>query len=358
MAWSGPVAPLTLAQTGQLFRRRILNAINSKLSAAQTASWFGVAEIGHSRLWCLAPGTMLDTSRGPIAVQHLRHTDRLIDETGQTMLVRHLCSATIRHDPAHDRRRSHPVLIRPGAIGEGIPDRLLLLPAAARVNIPDFGFAEIADLANGVTILLAEANAAAKIWHGVVGDGGSRLLIGGLSVEGAVMRLDDNEGAKLHAIADPPSDPAPAFELPAQARLAACRQTMADRALLAGHDRIADPGLLLRVGGDVVAPECSGPWCRFALPGGALARVTLLSRHAVPATLIGNDEKRRLGVAVCRIMAGRRPIPLAHWSLETGWHVPEGSWRWTDGAATLRLPPGAVELAFELANTLPAYPLA
>ena len=33
---------------------------------------------------------------------------------------------------------------------------------------------------------------------------------------------------------------------------------MADRALRLGHDRIADPGLLLRVGSDVVAPECHG----------------------------------------------------------------------------------------------------
>jgi hypothetical protein len=307
---------------------------------------------------------MLDTARGPIAVQHLHDDEALVDEEGQIRPLRQRCSVSIPHLSAHDRRRSRPVLIQQGAIANGIPDRPILLPATARIGIPGFGFAEVADLTNGATLTRPEPEPSAAVWHGVVSEGGNALIIGGLAVEGFAICTDADEGevirgraeAMLHACADPPTDPAPAFELPERMGLAVPRRTLADRALLLGHARIADPGLMLRVGHAIVAPTCDGAWCRFALPGGTFAHATLLSRHAVPAVLIGNDEKRRLGVAVCRIMAGRRRIPLAHWSLGSGWHAPEESWRWTDGAATLRLPHGADMLAFEIANTLPVYP--
>lgn len=322
-----------------------------------------MADIGPSKLWCFASGTILDTSRGPVAVQDLQDNDMLVDGSGRLVPVQLRCSGSIRHITAHDRRRSHPVLIQANAIADGVPRRPLLLPATARAHIPGFGLAEAADLANGNTITRPTPDSAASCWHGIVCEAGFALTIAGLKVEGTSMGDHAGRdamreaGAMLQALVHPPTEPAPQFDLADHSRLAAPRRAMADRALRLGHDRIADPDLLLRVGGDVVAPECQGHWCRFELPGHPPPRVTLLSRHAVPALLIGNDEHRRLGVAVSRIMAGRRPIPLTHWSLDCGWHAPEHSWRWTDGAATVRLPPGVTTLAFEIANTLPFYPL-
>lgn len=333
-----------------------MNAINLSVYAPSLVPASSNSSAANQRLWCLAPDTVLDTPSGCVGVENLRHGNAVICEAGHAAPVRHLSVVSIRLNAAYDRRRSQSVMIQPGAIDAGIPTRPLHLPAAARVRVPGLGFAEIADLVNGATITRVEPQPSETVWHGVVCESPAALLICGLAVEGAA--LSAGAEATLRTIANPPTDPAPSFELPAYSRLAPARLVMAERALLLGHDRIADPGLRLLIDGETLAPECSGAWCRFMLPRGAPTRVLLLSRHAVPAQLIGNDEKRRLGVAVGRIVAGQRSIPLTHWCLGTGWHLPEHSWRWTDGAATLLLPPGVTELAFEIANTLPCYPLA
>ncbi len=313
---------------------------------------------GTRSVWCLAPDTALQTARGPVAARELCITDHLIDDTGRPIAVAGLWPlTTLPHAPDRSQRRSRPIAIQPGAIAPGIPSRPLLLPATTRGHIPGIGITALGDLTNGATIAHPPPSNAVSDWQGIACDGDATLLIADLAIPGFVLSPDDDIPTALSALAQPPTEPEPDFDLPAHASLAACRLAMADRALCLGHDRIADPGLRLRVEGQLLSPDCHAGWCQFRLPHPTHAPVTLLSRHAVPASLIGNREMRRLGVAISRIRAGARTIPLTHWTLTTGWHAPENTWRWTDGAATLRLPPNTVDLAIEIANTLPVYPL-
>jgi hypothetical protein len=84
------------------------------------------------------------------------------------------------------------------------------------------------------------------------------------------------------------------------------------------------------------------------------------SRAAVPGELTADPrDKRRLGVKIATIRAGRRMIPLDHPSLTEGWHALEHDGRWTNGRAVIPKDlvgrRGSVEIT--LAGTL-AYPLA
>jgi hypothetical protein len=64
--------------------------------------------------------------------------------------------------------------------------------------------------------------------------------------------------------------------------------------------------------------------------------VRLLSRSTVPAEINARDEDgRRLGVAVVRIVADGREIPLDSCAGLAGWHQTEPGLRWTDGDALL-----------------------
>jgi hypothetical protein len=64
--------------------------------------------------------------------------------------------------------------------------------------------------------------------------------------------------------------------------------------------------------------------------------VRLLSRRFAPAhARPESDDWRSLGVAVTRVWLDDEEIALDDPRLEDGWHAPEATWRWTDGAATL-----------------------
>jgi hypothetical protein len=73
------------------------------------------------------------------------------------------------------------------------------------------------------------------------------------------------------------------------------------------------------------------------VPAGA-ERVHLCSPCRVPA-----GERRRLGVAIGALTLGGKAVALDDCCLADGFHAPEqsaeGTWRWTDGEAVLRLAP-------------------
>ena len=77
-------------------------------------------------------------------------------------------------------------------------------------------------------------------------------------------------------------------------------------------------------------------------------------RHAPttppPTTPISpaSDDCRRLGAAIEQVALDGRAVPLDDPRLTSGWHDPEGAWRWTDGDAGLALA-GVRVLAFGVA---------
>ncbi|MCQ8279331.1 Hint domain-containing protein [Acetobacteraceae bacterium KSS8] len=101
--------------------------------------------------------------------------------------------------------------------------------------------------------------------------------------------------------------------------------------------------LLLADGRELAALSHDGDRRMFRIPRGAQV-VKLLSGASVPAERIGPfiDDRRRLGVPVTHLVWWQglqdRVLPAADLAAE-GWHDLEGSHRWTNGDATLVLPP-------------------
>lgn len=313
-------------------------------------------------LWCLDPNAMIATPTGQKAASSLRPGEEVLGANGAAGRVQCSTRIILHHDFGQDRRLAWPLQIQAGAFADSMPERTMRLPCNARVATGSVPLACIAQFANDASVTRLAPDAAGLPWQILVceTDPPPLLVANGLAIAGKNLMPYDDLDRALARLATPDIAPTPPFNLPSGSGQAGTRRAMADRALMLGHTQIGDPGLALRAGSRLVAPDCTGAWCRFTLTPNMTApphRVTLLSRHAVPAETIGNNEKRRLGVAVSRILANTRSIDLAHWALGAGWHDNEPGWRWTCGGADLLLPPGTRTLRIEIANILPFYPL-
>jgi hypothetical protein len=139
------------------------------------------------------------------------------------------------------------------------------------------------------------------------------------------------------------------------ADLEATRSWLLERAETLGYATTRDPDLRLVAAGREVRPELRGRTRRFQVPAVACG-VRLVSRSTVPAELrYDRTDRRRLGVAVSRVVYGGKEIALTDPRFGSGWYDIEhggedGVWRWTDGHAGLALPGGLV-LDIEVAIT-------
>ena len=118
------------------------------------------------------------------------------------------------------------------------------------------------------------------------------------------------------------------------------RTKLAARAASLGHAASDDPAMLLRAGGVDHHGVFDGEAWHFTLPA-ERDDARLVSRGFVPAMVAqgaagsGAHDRRCLGVAVTRLMADGKIVPLHHPALSSGWHRPEQDLRWTAGDATL-----------------------
>jgi hypothetical protein len=280
---------------------------------------------GISITACYAAGTRLETAAGPRAVERIRPGDRLRTAGGGLREViwtgrRRLCPA--RHPRPWDVA---PVRVRAHAFGRGMPQRDLVLS-------PDHGvFAEgvlmpIRYLVNGATVVQ-------EVWdsvtyHHVELDRHDIILAEGLPAEsyldtGNRDAFDAGAVVMLH-----PEFARAAWARKGFARLATAggevarvRARLRVRALARGYRLTDAPALAIR-------PLGSGQ--------------VIESRSFVPAEASpDNHDHRRLGVAVTGLAVDGELVPLDDPRLGAGWHAPESSLRWTDGAGHIAVPPGA-----------------
>ena len=308
---------------------------------------------------CYLRGTRIRTERGEVAVEDLRaQEDWAITASGHAARVVWVGWRRVdiqRHPRPWDVM---PVRIRAGAFGPDQPVRDLLLSPDHAVFVAGM-LIPIRTLINGATIV-QERHAAAH-WFHVELDWHDVLLAEGLAAESY---LDTgNRGA--FANGGPAVHMHPDFALriwQAQgcaplvrdgAELAAVRGFLLDRAASLGHAATGDPDMRVVAAGRQLWPEVLGRVRRFRLPASARG-IRLLSRSAVPAEMRPDStDRRRLGVAVSRLVYGGEAIALTDPRLGAGWHAAEigGAWRWTDGAAELALPGGQRVLDVEVAIT-------
>jgi hypothetical protein len=285
-------------------------------------------------------------------VEALRVGDRAVTASGRSrpiLWIGHRRLDLRRHPRPQDVM---PVRVQagafgPGVRGEGVPRRDVLLSPdhavfAGGVLVP------VRYLVNGLSI--AQEAAEAITYYHVELDAHDVLLAEGLPAEsylntgnrgafangGDVIEAHPDFARRVWAASS-------CADLVMQGPvLAHIRAGLLARLPALGHATTDDPDLLVCAGGVVLEPQSCGDWLCVVVPDDA-DTLHLHSRTACPAELdVGSDDRRRLGVPVAAVRIDGEAVPLDGPAVAEGWWPAEDGLRWTGGAATLRVPPGAI----------------
>ncbi len=309
---------------------------------------------------CLAAGTRILTPDGDVPVEALAAGDEILILRGNSDAVARVVWAGRRRIDLsrHPRpERVMPVRIQAGALAAGLPEHDLLLSPDHCLFI-DGHLIEAKTLVNGATII-QDDTLRHITYHHVELERHDIMLAEGVPVEtyldngtrhmfegGATLALhpDFAPAARRGKARKPAARPAHCAPLALAGPIVqAARQRLRDRALALGFALTDHTDLRVRAGVETIRPrqDSSPTLLRFDL-GQPNRAVALLSSVGVPAhTGADPDDQRRLGVAVTglRLLTGGGPIEIA---LEDpahhGFHDPEGTHRWTSGAARIALP--------------------
>ena len=320
----------------------------------------GGTNVFLSDVACFLRGTLITTLAGEVAVQDLRIGDQVVTATGDArpiIWLGHRSLNVSRHPRPWDVM---PVRVQAGAFGDA-PTRDLFLSPDHAVFI-DGVLIPVRYLVNGGSIRQETAQSV-SYWH-VELDRHSVILAEGLPSESYLDTgnrrafINGGDALTLH-----PDFALKVWEAEACARLVtdgaeleAARSFLLDRAAALGHVMTDDTDLHVAADGQVVRPAIEGRVYRFVLPSDA-ASVRLMSRHGVPAQMFdANADHRRLGVAISAVQVDGVPQDMAGLT-GPGWHAAEAGWRWTDGAATIKVA-GARCLKVEVMNAARSWQLA
>jgi hypothetical protein len=290
---------------------------------------------------CFAAGTHIATLDGDVKVENLRAGDTALLADGRTAEIVWIGHRRVRvalHPRPHDVT---PIRVSVGAFGPGLPCRDLLLSPDHAVFV-DGVLVPVRYLLNGATI--AAAPIESVTYYHVELAAHDVLMAEALPVESY---LDTGNRAAFAnggtTVMAHPDFARTIWDERACARLVldgpeliAIRHRLLLRAAEQGFGLTLDADPVLAVDGTVLRGQShDGTKWRFIVSGAAHA-VRLVSRNTVPAEINARDEDgRRLGVAVVRIVADGREIPLDSCAGLAGWHQTEPGLRWTDGDALL-----------------------
>ncbi len=304
---------------------------------------------------CFRAGTRILTAAGERAVESLREGDLVATlQGGGLRPVRWVGRTRIDLDRHPQPEKAAPIRVQADAFGPGMPHRDLFLSGDHAVFTGD-ALIPVQLLVNGLTIARQPASGVVEYFH-VELSAHSVLLAEGLPAESY---LDTGNRGVFEGADVPVLHPDLSADLSARswdqaacatlllggARVAAEHGRLLARAKRLGHRLTRDPAI--RIEADGVALDV-----RTQPDGRVLAEVPegtralrLLSRRVVPQELeFASDDRRCLGVAVAGVRCAGIDLELDDALCAGGFHPREQdgdtAWRWTDGAATLRLPAG------------------
>ncbi|MEH0196580.1 Hint domain-containing protein [Caulobacter sp. CCNWLY153] len=306
---------------------------------------------------CFAAGTLLRTERGEVAVEALEVGDQVVTASGESRPVIWIGMRKVACDRHPRRHEVDPIRVKAHAFGPGAPKRDLLLSPGHAVLI-DGVLVPVGLLANGATI--AQEPVVSVHYYHVELDAHDVLMAEGVACESY---LDDGnrqvfgnapEHVALHGRLDPAAwETACAPVLREGPLLATLRRRLAERAVELGWRPCGEPQLSLMADGVEIAPfHAVGDRVWFMAP--KAKGVVLRSPSSKPVeTVEGSADHRRLGVAVQGLRVDGVNVPLDDAIFGAGFEAIErldaAAWRWTNGAAQLRLPGSAlIELSLRL----------
>ena len=302
--------------------------------------------LGFDVMPCFLRGSGVMTVSGERAVEHLKIGDQMMTLGGRIAPIGWIGTRRIdcRGHPAAEK--VWPARIHMGAFGEGKPWRDLLLSPDHAVLV-DGMLVPVKHLVNGATIV-QESMERVEYFH-IELDRHDILLADGLAVESF---LDTGNRAQFANAAGPVALPAPVaagrehgcapFRTQG-AEVVAVRRRLLARAFELSWCVTPASGLrvLTETGEAAARVGLEGNQDCFILPPGT-RKAHIVCEAGVPAWFDAESEDwRRLGASIGGVWIDGEPIPLESSALEAGFYSVERSdanyWRWTDGAATLRV---------------------
>jgi hypothetical protein len=302
---------------------------------------------------CFAEGTKIATADGETVVEAIAEGDCVTTVSGNHRAVRWVGYRTIecrRHPCPWDVR---PVRIKAGAFADGVPTRDVLLSPDHAMFVAGC-LIPVRYLINGRTIV--QERVARVTYYHVELERHDLLLASGLPCEsyldtgnrgaftngGGALQLHPDFAQTAWAVrsAAPPALSGPV--------LVAARSSLLTRAAELGNRLTDAPGVRIIADGRDVAFEHEDGQFLARLPSGCTV-VRLRSRRWVPAHVrAAESDFRRLGIAVRDLRFDGVAADLSDPRLSSGWHDPEGDWRWTTGDGGVSVA-GVRRLAFRIA---------
>jgi T5SS/PEP-CTERM-associated repeat protein len=285
---------------------------------------------------CYLRGTHILTARGEVRVEDLREGDRLITRTGHRRKLRWIARRAYDLRFAGANPQVLPVMIRAGAIAEGVPARDLYVSACHALYLDDM-LIPAGELVNGSTIRQVHDIAQLEYFHLELAHHDVIVAEGAW----AESYLDRNNRRMFHNAGDT-SAPGPTSAAGCAPRceqgpaVAAVRARLASRAAELGYHRPATHRIALDQVGLI----------RAVVPAG----VTEVHMHSPVGYAMG--DYRPLGALLLSLALDGRPIGLGHPRLLRGWHGIERHdgqvVRWTNGEAAITLDRADVDQVIEI----------
>ena len=314
---------------------------------------------------CFVAGTRIETDHGLMSVEALRPGDRVRTVArGEAAFkpVRWIGERAVTFGGNAGDEVLRPIRIRAGALGDGMPQRDLLV-SGNHCLLLEGQLVPAKLLVNGSSIVIDRSANSVHYFH-IELDVHDAVLAEGVPAE-TYIDVDNRAFFSNAAVTTlEPALPAAADMMPWQDRLCAplrlraqdvdaLWQALATRGVTLGLGRrdtapTRDANPRIVVSGRTVRPTIlNDRTYTFVLPA-AGAELRILSRSTVPAEIDRHtNDWRRLGLCVSKVVlrSGARHcvIPADHPSLNRGWHSVEQDgpvcWRWTAGDAVLTVPP-------------------
>jgi hypothetical protein len=271
-------------------------------------------------------------------VEQLRVGDRVTTMSGERQPLRWIGFGRTLVTP-RNQDRATPVVVRRHALGEFVPRRDLYLTRGHSLYL-DGVLIPVEELINHRSIAWVETPRVVEYYHLEL-DSHDVVMAEGAAAE--TYRDDGNSPQFLNAATRPATLPMAPYApvLHDHPRVKRIWHGLSTRAGQLDLPLVDDPDLHLRVDGVRLDAEETEPgiW-RFRLPG-PVADLRIVSRSAIPSMLGIDQDQRRLGVALRKIVLVQpglwREIGWDYAGLATGFHGPEPAQchRWTSGEAAL-----------------------